>query len=233
MARSSATADGQQPARSGDSGASERDSASPPLFGPPERERAEHQRLHVAIGVRPQRRAELRPAMDLRREVRGERRRLLHHRVGGHRCREASRSARDRRPSPARAPRRRPAARRTPPCVLLQQLEVRLGQERRDVVEERRLLARRSGRARETRRACSSLRGRSATAAPRSSPVRVAQADELAELHVRAGRRERPCRLQRARRCSTDRCPCRSRDRRAACSARPAAAARRSCLRSW
>ena len=113
---------------------------SPPLLGPAERQRPEHQRLHVAVRVRPQRASGTPPSDGPARPgsppapppaAPSHRRRPL---------REACRTGRDRRRSPARAPPRRPAARRTPPCVLLQQLEIRLAEQRRDVVEERRFL---------------------------------------------------------------------------------------------
>ena len=55
---------------------------------------------------------------------------------------------------------------------------------------------------------------------------------DLAELHVRACGRESSAAIDRARQGSTDRCCCRSPNRGAAGSARPAAAARPSCPRS-
>ena len=87
----------------------------------------------------PQLRAELGPAMDLRRQVGGERRRLLHHRVGGDRRRKravphaiARPCQRVRGGADERLVERGLA-------VLLQQLQVAFAQERRDVVEQRRL----------------------------------------------------------------------------------------------
>ena len=136
---------------------------------------------------------------DLRGEARGERRRLLHHRVArdgvGQRAVAhaiADRGQRVRGGADQRLVERRLAFFRSSSRSAPRRGTARC--RRRSSPR-----ARRSGRAHGTRRACSSLRGRSASAAPPWWPSRVAQADQLAELHVRAGRRQR-ARARRRRR---------------------------------
>ena len=126
----------------------------------------------IAVRVRPQRRAELRPAIGPARRgspraspPAGPSRRR-------HRRPAACRGGRDRAP-PQRV--RRRADQRLIERRLAVLFAAARDPARRAAGRSRRrtsLPSRRSGRARETRRACSSLRGRSASAAPRAWPSR-------------------------------------------------------------
>ena len=158
--------------RSGASAAAECGQTRGHFSDQPERQRAQDERLHLAVGVWPQRRAELAPTM--RPAPQGWPRGSLH-------AGSSHSGAIDSGTVPKRT-RSQTAARAcaaTPTCgsniaafvFLFKQLEIRRVQRKARCRRRMSLPERHSGRGHEKPRACNWLRVRSANAAPPSSPV--------------------------------------------------------------